>query len=367
MRSHRAGATTFTIDNVRVFDGDGLSELRAVHAKEGLFVDEPATEVVIDGEGMTLLPGLIDAHIHLTGLADLELMARWGVTTAFDMGSYPPQLVDTLRARPGLTDIRSSGSPASGPGGAQTTLNGFPPSTALTGPDQAERFVRDRVAERSDFIKIIVEDPEDVGDVALGIDTLAALAAAAHARDLRVVAHAPTLAGYRRSINAGVNVLTHAPIDGPTGPDLVADIADRGIIAVPTLVMMRGVVRLHNRQVPESCAYHFTEDAVKAMRDAGIPIVVGTDSNDAPGAPFNVEHGVAVHDELSLLVAAGLTPVEALRAATVVPAALFDLTDRGAILPGLRADAFLVEGDPTHDISDTMNIRGVWGAGYRIR
>jgi imidazolonepropionase-like amidohydrolase len=77
-------------------------------------------------------------------------------------------------------------------------------------------------------------------------------------------------------------------------------------------------------------------------------------------------HGESIHGELALLVAAGLTPAEALRAATSRAAELFGLDDRGAITPGLRADLLLVEGDPTTDISATRNIRHVWIAGQRI-
>jgi imidazolonepropionase-like amidohydrolase len=74
-------------------------------------------------------------------------------------------------------------------------------------------------------------------------------------------------------------------------------------------------------------------------------------------------HGASVHHELQLLVAAGLSPVEALRAATSTPADRFGLTDRGRIAAGARADLLLVDGDPTTTISDTLSIRAVWRLG----
>jgi len=77
-------------------------------------------------------------------------------------------------------------------------------------------------------------------------------------------------------------------------------------------------------------------------------------------------HGASVHHELQLLVAAGLTTIEALRAATATPARRFGLTDRGRIVPGARADLLLVDGDPITNISDTLSIRAVWRRGVRL-
>src|SRR5690348_4356281 len=76
-------------------------------------------------------------------------------------------------------------------------------------------------------------------------------------------------------------------------------------------------------------------------------------------------HGASLHGELRLLVRAGLTPTEALRAATSVPATTFGLHDRGRITPGARADLLLVDGDPTSRIADTLSIRDVWRSGAR--
>jgi imidazolonepropionase-like amidohydrolase len=78
-----------------------------------------------------------------------------------------------------------------------------------------------------------------------------------------------------------------------------------------------------------------------------------------------VVHGASLHHELQLLVMAGLTPVEALRAATSVPARRFGLDDRGRIVPGARADLVLVDGDPTTRIEDSLSIRTIWRRGTR--
>ena len=77
-------------------------------------------------------------------------------------------------------------------------------------------------------------------------------------------------------------------------------------------------------------------------------------------------HGASLHNELQLLVTAGLTPIEALRAATSTPARCFGLDDRGRIAPGARADLLLVDGDPTTNIADTLSIRTVWRQGIQL-
>jgi imidazolonepropionase-like amidohydrolase len=77
-------------------------------------------------------------------------------------------------------------------------------------------------------------------------------------------------------------------------------------------------------------------------------------------------HGASLHHELQFLVAAGLKPIEALRAATATPARRFGLTDRGRIVPGALADLLLVDGDPLTNIADTLSIRDVWHRGVRL-
>ena len=98
-----------------------------------------------------------------------------------------------------------------------------------------------------------------------------------------------------------------------------------------------------------------------------MPILAGTDANAGPGIPFSPRHGESLHEELELLIEAGLSAVEALRAATVLPAHYFGLHDRGVIEPGRRADLVLIDGDPTADIRATRQIRRVWCAGVEHR
>jgi imidazolonepropionase-like amidohydrolase len=106
--------------------------------------------------------------------------------------------------------------------------------------------------------------------------------------------------------------------------------------------------------------------SVAALHKAGIDILVGTDSSFPIPLLAGIAHGASVHYELQLLVRAGLTPLEALRAATSVPARRFGLSDRGLVKEGLRADLLLVEGDPTKDIKDTLSIKFVWRRGHLL-
>jgi imidazolonepropionase-like amidohydrolase len=97
-----------------------------------------------------------------------------------------------------------------------------------------------------------------------------------------------------------------------------------------------------------------------ALARAGVPLLAGTDCTS-----FGPVHGAGFHHELLMLTMAGLTPEQALTAATSLTARHFGLADRGRIAPGLRADLLLVDGDPTTDITATRAIADVWRGGVR--
>lgn len=364
-----------TIGHVHYFDGTSLRGPATIAFDDGRILsvepDDGAADLpagAVDATGLTLLPGLIDAHVHLDGPQNLERAARWGITTMLDMGSTPPQLVESLRNRSGLPDIRSSESPASAPGGIQTTVMGFDRSTAIAASADADPFVSARVAEGADYIKIIVEDPAVMGSAALDVERVTALVAAARARDLLVYAHVTTAAAMRIAVDAGVDVLTHVPIDDVLDDALVESIVADGQVSVPTLVMMREATKQANsRTHGTGTDYRHAELSVAAMERANIPILVGTDANAVEGSPFPVPHGDSLHEELELLVAAGISPLDALRGATVLPARHLDLGDRGSIEVGRRADLVLVDGDPLTDITATRAVRGVWIGGEPAR
>jgi imidazolonepropionase-like amidohydrolase len=360
---------TIAITNVNVFDGNALTEERTVVIEHGVISAATTADRIVDGQHGTLLPGFIDSHVHLSNLADLEQGTQWGCTTMLDMGSQSMEITNSLRHRPGFADIRGAGNVASALGGIQIRSMGYPASSAVAGPADANRFVAERVADGADYIKVIVEDPERMGSAALDSATITALVEAAHQAGLKAIAHVTTITALKMAAEAGVDILTHAPFDVDVDGSLAVSIATRGMVSVPTLIAMRTLASIAARLPTHGAGtdYAHAQAAVTAFHQAGVTILAGTDSYRGSAAPVSIPHGEALHEELGLLVEAGLTPVEALRSATVVPAEYFGFTDRGVIEAVRRADLLLVEGDPTQDIAATRAIRSVWVAGVQVR
>jgi imidazolonepropionase-like amidohydrolase len=353
--AHRQSDVKVAITNVRVFDGRQLAPGSTVVIHGGVIGTDPAGAQVIDGAGGVLLPGLIDAHVHLDAPEQLAVLAGFGVTTALDMASVP-RVSAALRGLAGQTDIRSACTPAVAPGSLHAHLPGGE-TGLIGGPEEASRFVAERVADGADYIKIVIGSPFADHDQA----TIDALVTAAHEHGKLVVAHASSVQAVAKAQAAGADVLTHAPLDQALDAPSAARAAAAGRVVVPTLTMMEAIVA---KIAPPGADYAHAQASVAALHQAGVPILAGTDAHAASDfLPADVPHGESLHRELELLVGAGLSAVEALRAATVLPARYFGLTDRGAIEPGLRADLVLLDDDPVADIRATRSIRRVWFAG----
>ncbi|HLJ34668.1 MAG TPA: amidohydrolase family protein, partial [Ktedonobacteraceae bacterium] len=278
------------ITQVKVFDGKGLTEERTVVIDKGVISDATTAERTVDGQHGTLLPGFIDSHVHLMNVAALEQGTQWGCTTMLDMGSQSMALTNSLRHRTGLADIRGAGNVASAPGGFQTTRMGFPASSAVTGPTDAGRFVAERVADGADYIKVIVEDPRIMGSAALDVATIAAIVEAAHQAGLKAIAHVTTLAALTNAADAGVDILTHVPIDADVDEKLAVAIAKRGIVSVPTLTMMRGTASVAAHLPTHAGSrvdYAHARSTVTAFHRASVTILAGTDAHQAPATPAN--------------------------------------------------------------------------------
>ncbi len=345
--------------NVRIFDGTQISHPTFVVIDDDKIGTIPRGARVIDCKGGILIPGLIDSHVHLHGKEDLEQLRQYGITTCLDMECFPPELLHSLRDLPGLPDVFSAGFAAY----YQRPGQGWPPEGSVPDPEAAHLFVANRVAEGVDFIKMLA-DPS--GPTTRGIDqpSMNMLVATAKQYNLLTIAHAMSPPGLKMAQDAGIDVVTHAPLapalDGGTAAmNAIARMVSDGRTCVPTLTMMEGIDKL---QTPGG-AYEHTKAAVGAMHKLGVPILAGTDCNKAPGAPVSPVHGESLHHELELLVDAGLTNLEALRAATVLPAKHFRIPDRGVIAPGMRADLVLLSADPLEDIKNTRSIQKVWLAG----
>lgn len=388
----------FAIRDVRLFDGERFVPDATVHVRDGLIVAAgpdvavPDGVETIDGRGRTLLPGLIDGHVHTWGEARRDAL-RFGVTTMLDMFSDPRGLPAAKRERADLAhadtaDLWSAGLLATADGGHGTQYGVVVPTLAT--PADADAWVAARVAEGSDWIKIVREDLHvfDAGRTLPTLDaaTAAAIIDAAHAHDRMAVVHATAQEAARESVRDGADGLVHVFQDAPADAGFVALAKARGVFVVPTLsviatfagrpqtvsddprlrgwlstaqVQSLGETRRFARPSPALLANAL--ESVRRLHAAGVPIVAGTDAPNTGTA-----HGASLHQELQLLAEAGLSPAQALAAATSVPAREFGLADRGRIAAGLRADLVLVEGDPGADLAATRSIVTVWKNGRPV-
>lgn len=355
-------------------DGDRVSAT-------GVDLEVPEGTEVIDGSGRTLLPGLIDSHTHTWSADQLRQALVFGVTTELDMFTdhrFAARMREEQRdggvnAR---ADLFSAGTCATCPGGHGTEYGIEIPT--LTEPDEAAAFVEGRLAEGSDYIKIIRGSRTMPS---LRRETIAALIGAAHAQGKLAVVHVLSYRHARETVQDGADGLAHLFIDESPEPDFAPLVAARGSFVIPTLTVLESACgvpsgaplldddRLAPFLTPMDEAMlrsafsfegtlEYARRAVLLLRGASVPICAGTDAGN-PGTT----HGASIHRELELLVEAGLDPVEALASATSVPARCFSLSDRGRVAPGLRADLVLVRGDPTVDIFAARDIAAVWKTG----
>jgi imidazolonepropionase-like amidohydrolase len=388
-----ASGQAFTIRDVRVFDGEKTIEHRTVIVEDGKIarVGGPSTSAsgpVIDGAGKTLIPGLIDAHVHVGGdtKSSLNQSLMFGVTTELDMYTGAARLKEMKQiARedpPDASDIRSAGSGVTAPGGHPTQMGG-PELPTLSSAGEAQAFVDARIAEGSDYIKIIYDNLAGLAKPLpmLTREELEAAVRAAHKRGKLAVVHISSEQQARDAIEAGADGLAHIFTGTEASPDFGRLAARHHVFVIATLSVLcpnrinavlandervtpyvRPVwMRMLATPLPWSSPCEGTMDAIAQLRAAHVPILAGTDS-PIPGTAY----GVSLHGELQLLVHAGLTPREALTAATSATARAFHLDDRGRIVPGLRADLVLVKGDPTENIGDTLSIERIWKRGIEV-
>lgn len=403
----RANGIT-AITNARIFDGERVSEARTVVIK-GAYIqtvggEVPSGAAVIDASGATLLPGLFDSHVH-TDMDGLKDALKFGVTTELDMqGSWPVKKRREVSERNDIADVRSPGmgvTPKGGHPSEYISSNGnllirlllpFVFRYVQT-PEQAVRFVDKQIAGGADYVKVFIEDGSCIGYPGLPVlddQTLRAAVREAHRQNKLVIVHTTTAEATQQAIDAGVDGLGHLFFDHLPTPKLIDSIASSGAFIIPTTVTLSTAFgndaawlaadkRVNSRlskkwldslsrsmNVYPQGKLEEAFAAIRALRDAGVDILAGSDVSDPLPILGGLAHGASLHHELQLLVAAGLKPIEALRAATSTPASRFGLTDRGRVTPGALADLLLVDGDPTVNISDTLSIRTVLHRGVQL-
>jgi len=348
----------------------------------------PADAEVIDLGDLTLLPGLIDAHTHLTyqvdealtptdtfkygyspysaaasraliGAADARKTLEAGFTTVRDLGAWGFSDVTLDRVieagiLPG-PDIVPAGHVLTVTGGPcnQTladprTFDGGPEHGIADTPDEIIEAVRYQARYGAEVIKVCLGGTFDEEDLALIVEI-------AHRAKLPVAAHVLEPEDLEVAVAAGVDSIEHLAL---VTDETLEQIKEKKIALVPTMEVM-----LHypleklppewRERIVREAPHH--KETVKKAVAMGILVAAGSDAAEIP-------HGENVR-ELEALVEAGMTPLQALRAATVAAAQVLRLEDRARIAPGLRADLIAVDGDPLTDVGALRRVRFVMKAG----
>lgn len=353
------------IYNVRVFDGYKVTEPTTVII-DGGFITEDATSIdhAIDGLGRVLIPGLFDTHVHVFSIEDLQMLSSFGVTTALTQSCANYKLCQSLNDLVGLTSHHYASFASLGPNGAHSIALEIPRETTIETLDHALQAVDWAFGNGSSWLKIVAEPG------GLSLDFQHAMIKATHERGQRVTSHAWDLATLHEVLGTDTDSIQHVPVDGLIDDATLTKIVDSGLHVTATLEAFRVLINddwaapaLHLDQA--NVTYDTGLRNVGLLHRAGVPVLAGSDSITDPrvAAP----HGDMLHSELANLVDAGLSPAAALRAATIVPALVYNLTDRGVIAPGKRADLLLLNSDPLANISNTRDIARVWIGGVEYR
>ena len=363
----------------------------------GLEISYPEDANVINLHGLTVMPGLIDCHLHLGGLTvdkpgkaigklsfvDMisffwdylrnyahrrQLAIENGVTTIRSAGDHYPHII---RLRDKIAAGKFSGPRIFAPGPTITAPGGHPAGTIYKGnryivenatrqiadTNNAREEVRKLAKGRVDCIKAIYSDidPMDITHKVpkLSLSILEALADEAHQHNLRLMVHTGSPKEAMDSIKVGADSIEHGILPGGDSTDfndkLVRMMLDRGTYFVPTIA----IAWAYKEVYPDF--FLNLKKAVKKLHDAGVNIAAGTDSG-TPGVVI----GKGLHKELELMVEAGLSPSEAIMAGTRKAAEnLGKGSELGIIEKGKLADIIVISGNPLNEIGKTRDIKMV--------
>lgn len=329
------------ITNVRVFDGFQMSELTTVVMENGLISAKTNADEVIDGKGGFLMPGLIDSHTHLTWKKNARASVRAGVTSTFSISS-----TDKVKRLPDSTRIFSTH------------------GRAIGDCEDGKAFVEEEAANGSAYIKIVVEDKPMMAKTRITQEVMNVIAEETHKRGLLLATHAVSVPTLQMAIDAGTDIYIHVPLEAEMTLEMASQIAQQKAACVPTLAMMKGFadIPIYGYKKED---YKHSENNVRMLHEAGVPLLVGTDASNIVFLPW-VKFGADMHREMQLMAGAGLRPDEILTGATGLAAKVFGVKRVGTLEVGCHADMILIDGDPTHNIADTANIRKVWIGGNEV-
>ncbi|KAF2748347.1 hypothetical protein M011DRAFT_466755 [Sporormia fimetaria CBS 119925] len=406
--------STFILRDLRLFTGTTTIEKGYIQITSGLITslgpisqcpDLPIPTFSLPHH--TLLPGLIDAHIHADKGNPLALTQSlaFGITTVCDMANELPnvQKLHKQTKEADTADYKTAGQ-------AATIENGWP-IPVITAHDKSEETLREiaswpklktreDVVEyldwntremKPDYIKLMHESGTSLGMQLEypSVELQKIIVEEAKKRGYLVVAHALSLRDALEVLEAGVDGTTHTICDQPPTRELVEAYKRNGAWCNPTLAAI-GSLTTEGQELQERFAHdervesilaeaegqkmckcmamgmnhskvENAYESVRMLREAGVDIICGS---DAAGPALGTAYGLTMHHELHLFVKKiGMSPEEALKSATSLTASRFKFEDRGRLAEGLKGDLLLVEGNPLEDINDTLNIRGVWRDG----
>ena len=351
------------------------AEITAVGPADAVSI--PADAERIDASGHTVMPGLIDGHMHVTSMpgmldarAHLEQNLRavgklrqclaWGTTTVANVSGCPQNVV----LRKAIDDGHVSGCARMMVGAMVNATGGHVRGRAADGPWEIRKAVREMVFAEVDFIKTAASGGfmwthEDIRHEDYTLEELHVLAQEAHRRGKRVAVHAHSQPGLNHAIEAGCDVIAHGAL---IDDEALEGIAAKKLHFMPTLYITSEEVINRPGLAPHmkermSQAHPVHRAGVRKAHQMGIALSVGTDGG--PGSAMT---------ELVELVRCGLSPIEAIVAATRNTADALDILDQtGTLEPGKKADLVVVAGNPLENIAtmtDRKNILLVMKAGH---
>ena len=386
---------SFVVGPVNIFDGEKWRDEKFVVVHEGwiteLSVQRPDLDLPYrETQGQVLMPGLIDAHVHVWGDA-LAQSLDFGVTTVIDMFGDPSFLQQHKAARAEAqqakhADIFGAGYLVTAPNGHGTQYGIRVPT--LSGPSAAPQAVAKRLDSGSDFIKIVYTQADAVYQHAPSISyaELEATVKAAHQAQQLAVVHVADHASAMDAVKAGADGLVHSFFDRPASDELVQLMRTNGTFIIPTMALYEGMLRgelnetlltAENIKLPASAQAslnqsfdntqfptHFYDNLLfttERLYQAGVPILAGSDAPNPSTA-----HGWSLLVELEMLQRAGLSLEAVLRAATATPAQAFALPHQGRIAEGMKADLLLLDANATMNLRAIFHPQAVWKNGFQL-
>ena len=359
------------IQNVRVFDGETFRGPRTVIIDYSVIGTENDTSNIqnfVDGSGKFLIPGLIDSHVHIPDIQGLETMTSYGVTSAMVMNCQNYTTCNYLRTQDGLCSFVSAGTAAVAPTGSHAKIFNVPAPELVYPTSNPSEVVAQAFGNKSDFYKIVAE----AGGVSQEI--MNDLVVSTHALGKQSMTHAAGVEYWAMAVASRTDGIQHTAPDGALNMSVITQAMQNEQFNTPTMNIFAyqfnepsvATFLDGNQGISINSSYMTVRQNVAAVQKAGLPILAGTDAVGEIKAGSNsltIPWGITLHYELQNLVDVGLSPAEALVAATMSPAKYHRLPDRGAIAPGLRADLVLLNSNPLDNITNTMDIAKVWVAG----